>query len=294
MIIYDIGIPTSDPVARKKDARRLGQVWIDGVPEDLVVGEIAEMAQKNNVKPASVAGSWAGKRNEAGEYAYPALLDEKILYFCHGGSYLMGTAALDDLSSLPARTILEGAPEILDRAFGIEYRLCSAAPFEPANPFPAALLDALAGYRYLVSELGFDPQNIVVAGDSAGGNLSIVLIRYLTLSSLATLPPPRPDGHGVHPELHNPWISPASLRTNTAGAFQGLPPVIIITGSLEQTLDPVRTFRDRLVEDNGEETVKYIEYPEATHDFLLMTWHEPERSQATDEIRRWLETLFKA
>ena len=38
----------------------------------------------------------------------------------------------------------------------------------------------------------------------------------------------------------------------------------------------MRTFRDRLIEDIGEEKVTYIKYPDAFHDFLLMTWFEPE------------------
>jgi len=45
-------------------------------------------------------------------------------------------------------------------------------------PFPAALLDALAGYLYLV-KLGFSEENIILVGDSAGGNLALALTRYL-------------------------------------------------------------------------------------------------------------------
>ena len=42
------------------------------------------------------------------------------------------------------------------RIFTLEYRLSSAKPFKQANPFPASLMDAVAGYRYLVHDLGFD------------------------------------------------------------------------------------------------------------------------------------------
>ena len=45
-------------------------------------------------------------------------------------------------------------------------------------PFPAALLDALAGYLYLI-KLGFSEENIILVGDSAGGNLVLALVRYL-------------------------------------------------------------------------------------------------------------------
>jgi acetyl esterase/lipase len=67
----------------------------------------------------------------------------------------------------------------VSRTLSIEYRLSRSAPWPASSPFPAALLDALSGYQYLVNILGFKPQNIVLAGDSAGGNLVLALTRYL-------------------------------------------------------------------------------------------------------------------
>ena len=43
----------------------------------------------------------------------------------------------------------------------------------------AALIDALAGYNYLVNTVGFHPTRIILEGDSAGGNLALALTRYL-------------------------------------------------------------------------------------------------------------------
>ncbi|SPO22788.1 uncharacterized protein UTRI_01466 [Ustilago trichophora] len=64
------------------------------------------------------------------------------------------------------------------RSFSLDYRLC--VPGRPrAGSYPAALLDALSGYLYLVRELGFKEEDIIVAGDSAGGNLGLALCRYL-------------------------------------------------------------------------------------------------------------------
>ena len=51
-----------------------------------------------------------------------------------------------------------------------EYRLA------PEEPFPAAVEDVMACYRELLS-LGYAPEDIVVAGDSAGGNLTMVLLQ---------------------------------------------------------------------------------------------------------------------
>lgn len=64
------------------------------------------------------------------------------------------------------------------RSFSLDYRLC--VPGRPrAGSYPAALLDALSGYLYLTRDLGFNPENVIVAGDSAGGNLALSLCRYL-------------------------------------------------------------------------------------------------------------------
>ena len=67
----------------------------------------------------------------------------------------------------------------LSRVLSVDYRLSSGPPFERENPFPAALIDAIAAYKYLVCEVGFLPQNITVGGDSAGGNLAMTLTRYI-------------------------------------------------------------------------------------------------------------------
>jgi acetyl esterase/lipase len=64
------------------------------------------------------------------------------------------------------------------QVFTLEYRL-SVGPPQGRHPFPTALIDALAGYNYLVNVLGFSPSNIIIVGDSAGGNLALALIRYL-------------------------------------------------------------------------------------------------------------------
>ena len=70
------------------------------------------------------------------------------------------------------------------------------------NPFPAALLDCLASYTYLLS-LGFNPANIVLMGDSARGNLALSLLHLLPSVGLAVpgrvvLLSPAADGQLTH------------------------------------------------------------------------------------------------
>jgi len=78
----------------------------------------------------------------------------------------------------------------LSRVLSVDYRLSSGPPLEQENPFPTAIIDATAGYKYLVCEAGFLPQNIIVAGDSAGGNLALASTRYIVESRFPHLPPP--------------------------------------------------------------------------------------------------------
>lgn len=74
--------------------------------------------------------------------------------------------------------MLQHCPTVT-RAFSIEYRLAKTTPYEPQGAFPSALIDAVAGYNYLVKDVGFDPRDIIIEGDSAGGNLALALTRYL-------------------------------------------------------------------------------------------------------------------
>jgi epsilon-lactone hydrolase len=83
-----------------------------------------------------------------------------VLFF-HGGSYVYGSSRTTH-ADLAARIALASKVEVV----GAEYRLA------PEHPYPAQLEDALAAFEGLV-ESGVTPDRIVVAGDSAGGNLAL-------------------------------------------------------------------------------------------------------------------------
>ena len=72
----------------------------------------------------------------------------------------------------------------------VDYRLAAAYPDTPANPFPAALLDCITAYRYLIKDLGFEARNITIMGDSAGGSLAFALVRHLVENNIPGLPLP--------------------------------------------------------------------------------------------------------
>lgn len=85
-----------------------------------------------------------------------------VILYCHGGGYSTG-------SCLYGRTItskLATAASI--DVLGFDYRLA------PEHPCPAALEDAMKAWNYLML-LGYGARDVILAGDSAGGNLALVL-----------------------------------------------------------------------------------------------------------------------
>lgn len=123
----------------------------------------------------------------------------------------------------------------MTRSFNLEYRLSTHDPNPRENPFPAALLDALAGYAYLINDVGFDAADIIVVGDSAGGNLALALTRYLVEEGAnVKLSPPgavillSPWADMGHSHKQDPQGSP---YTNVASDFL-TPPVRLPGGGI--------------------------------------------------------------
>ncbi len=89
--------------------------------------------------------------------------DAPVLLYLHGGGYI----ACSPETHRPLVSAL--VRRLRGRAFVPRYRLA------PEFPFPAALDDAKAAYRYLLDVEGIAPARIVIAGDSAGGGLALSL-----------------------------------------------------------------------------------------------------------------------
>ena len=133
----------------------------------------------------------------------PGVRTDAVVLYLHGGGYVIGsTRSHRHLAAAIARAA--GT-----RALLLDYRLA------PEHPFPAALDDAMAAYQWLLAQ-GIAPARVVVAGDSAGGGLTMA-----TLLALRDRGLPRPAG-GV---CISPWVD----LTNSAESYvskAGVDPIV--------------------------------------------------------------------
>lgn len=119
------------------------------------------------IRPAEIGGTWYPRK--------PSSTDELgyvVMHF-HGGAYVIGDGRTQDVG-FATKTMLEKTDA--SHVFCPQYRLANWNK----SRFPAQLQDAISAYAYLIFTWGVDPSKIIVSGDSAGGHLSLCLLRYLS------------------------------------------------------------------------------------------------------------------
>lgn len=232
-------------------------------------------------------GSWfTGKKKE------PRVT---MLYF-HGGGYSFYPQAYANfiaLLTLAAKS----------RTFALDYRL------SPEHRFPAQLEDALNSYRWLL-ESGVEPDRLVVAGDSAGGNLTLALLLSARESNLplpalavALSPPTDFETEFIETELSgNPafdwidkgeleqwadWFCDSAERRNPLVSpiladLSGLPPVYIQAGRAEILYPSIQAFADRAREQAAD--VELETWDDMTHDFQMFGPDSPYSGAALRRI----------
>ncbi len=184
----------------------------------------------------------------------------RVILYCHGGGYTSGNLGY----SRPLASKLSHATGWETLCF--EYRLA------PEHPYPAAVDDAVRAWDYLMY-LGYGARDVVVAGDSAGGNLALVLCHRLKkakrqLPSKLVLMSPWADMtasgrsyteradldptltlhyvkavrevYARDEDLSSPLLSPLF------GDFTGFPPTLIQVGSNEILFSDSLRLRDRM------------------------------------------------
>lgn len=193
----------------------------------------------------------------------------------------------------------------------IDYRVA------PENPYPAALNDALYAYDWLLNH-GYSENHIILAGDSAGGGLSMALCHYLTdrdrilpagiiaMSPWTDLTASGPSYtenfeidplfgntnesliyNSVYPGSHDPsdpYISPLF------GDFTGFPPMLIQVGSNEMLLSDSVLVAEKAKAQGVK--VRLSIYENMFHVFQMGMTLMPESKKAWVEVSKFLEQMM--
>jgi acetyl esterase/lipase len=197
---------------------------------------------------------------KADHIATPASRQDRHILYLHGGSYIAGWPGLYRDLTWRLATLCRA------RVLCIDYRLA------PENPFPAALNDSVAAYRWLLAQ-GADPSRIILMGDSAGGGLVLATMLRLRddgveLPAAAVVVSPWTDlaltGESFRlnavidpiipvelaPRVVDLCLAGADPRDPYAsplyGELSGLPPTLILVGSDEVLRDDAVRMADKM------------------------------------------------
>lgn len=151
------------PESLKAGAEGKQFVVIEPAPSSAYTGVVLKDPK---IKPKEIGGTW-----------YPAPLvkftgTEEVVIHYHGGAYVIGDGR-KEATAFAAINILAGTAAT--HVFCPQYRLSS----NPLGRFPAALQDAITAFQHVTQIVGVPAKNVTVSGDSAGGNLTLALLRYI-------------------------------------------------------------------------------------------------------------------
>jgi acetyl esterase/lipase len=225
---------------------------------------------------------------------------ERVLLYLHGGSFAFRFPNAH--AALAARL----CRQMRARALIPDYRLA------PEYPFPAATHDCHAAYRGLLAQ-GIEPKNIVLAGDSAGGNLALVTLHRARaagepLPACAVLLSPAVDCTLGSPSMvaydgQDPMIRLASLLvlrrhyvpsphlythpevSPLFAEFEGFPPLFFQAGSTELLRDEATRAAEKAHAAGVD--VELELWPDAAHVFQIAGFL-PEAALAVSHIARFV------
>lgn len=234
--------------------------------------------------------------------AAPGADSGRVVLYLHGGGYVIGS--IDSYRAVSARISRAAAARVLL----IDYRLA------PENPFPAAVEDSLAAYRWLLAQ-GISPARIALAGDSAGGGLTLATLvaikeagAPMAAAGVAISPwvdlealgetmvskaaeDPLVQRQGVL-QMAAAYLAGKDPRTPLAAPLyadlRGLPPLLIQVGTAETLLDDAMRIAQRAREAGIE--VTYAEWPNMVHVWHLFAAALDEGGQAIEELGRFVRS----
>jgi acetyl esterase/lipase len=231
-----------------------------------------------------------------GRWVLPKRIDPNVtMLYLHGGGYAFYPKGF--YNNLTATITMSAEC----RMFALDYRLA------PEHKFPAQLEDAANAYQWLLSK-GVSPKQLVIGGDSAGGNLALALLLFLRdsklpLPALAVCLSPATDFAGssagvpVNSELDwinqqmalkwTSWFCSSEQRSNPMVSpvnadLRNLPPIYIQAGGAEILLPSIQAFVEKARQQGA--NVSLETWPGMNHDFQGFGYDVPQSAEAIQRI----------
>jgi len=230
---------------------------------------------------------------------------EHVMLYFHGGAYVLG--GVKTHYDLAAKLSESTRSKVLL----VDYRLA------PEDPFPAALNDAMDCYRFLLDQK-FDAKNIMLAGDSAGGNLTLATLLKVrdeklpmpaagicfspwadlthsgnsiktnqhsdTMINMQVIPQVA-DMYAKGNSLTNPLVSPLFAD------YQGMPPLFINASSSEVLFDDATRLAKKAQAQGV--TVQLSIKADMPHAYPGMCRALPEARETINEVADFLDSILR-
>ncbi|KAI1389686.1 Alpha/Beta hydrolase protein [Hypoxylon trugodes] len=242
-------------------------------------------------QPATVGGIWFP--NAPPKQIPPG---QKVILHIPGGAFVLAFGT-QEFGQVISEALIPDLGVGASYMFFPQYRISDGSP---KARFPAAVQDILTVYLYILS-LGVSPKDVILSGDSAGGNLALALLRYLEDQNVHPLPGAAmawsPWIHVTHAAVSDYDSYPNAQRDvlvrsllqwgvesyipSTPLARYALPyisplhhpfktsvPLWLCAGTGEALHEQVRSFAQEMVAENDEHLVRFHGAPLASHGLI--------------------------
>ncbi|KAM3414435.1 hypothetical protein BST61_g9600 [Cercospora zeina] len=229
----------------------------------------------------------------------------KVILYLHGGAFMAGSP------SSHRKTVGHLAKRTGTLALLIHYRRA------PEHPFPAQIEDAVAAYRWLIEDRGFSSRNVAIAGDSAGGNMTIAAALSLRQhgvdmpAALAVFSPwadmslsgkswERNVGKDAAVQrdamdgVVGMYLGKASMQDPLVDLIHtdlsGLPPMYLTSGTAELLEDDATMVAANARAAKVEVQMELAE--DMQHDWIFMAGNAPEADETLEQAARFLRRFI--
>lgn len=288
-----------EPVEAREEDARVTDIFL-GKPER--VEKIENHIIRDGLAEIPIRVYWPkiSDQEDGEQDLYP------IVVFFHGGGWVMGN--LDQCNELCSKLSNEAESIVIS----VDYRLA------PEHKFPQPLHDCYAATKWAYENAKFlegDQDTIVVAGESAGGNLAAAvalmakekkgpqiaaqLLIYPITDLSSDLSKYSKDQFGPSKEAMD-WFGRHYLKNDSEvrkplvspiyGELSGLPPAILVTAECDPLRNQDLEYGKKL-EQSGVKTV-VLDYPETIHGFMQLPSFFPEGTEATKKVAAEIKKIY--